>query len=65
LHRLRKEAPGKKFYPVNERAICEYMKKITLEKVLRSLQDEVYEIRVPEPTASRARRAIERMLAIV
>jgi len=65
LHRLRKEAPGKTFYPVNERAICEYMKKITLEKVLRSLQDEVYEIRVPEPTASRARRAIERMLAIV
>jgi quinolinate synthase len=65
LHRLRKKAPGKKFYPVNERAICEYMKKITLEKVLRSLQDEVYEIRVPEPTASRARRAIERMLAIV
>jgi len=64
LHRLRKEAPGKTFYPVNERAICEYMKKITLEKVLRSLQDEVYEIRVPEPTASRARRAIERMLAL-
>ncbi len=65
LHRLRKEAPGKTFYPVNERAICEYMKKITLEKVLRSLQDEVYEVRVPEPTASKARRAIERMLAIV
>lgn len=65
LHRLKKEAPRKTFYPANEKAICEYMKKITLEKVLRSLQDEVYEIRVPEPTASKARRAIERMLAIV
>ncbi len=65
LHRLRKEAPGKAFYPVNERAICEYMKKITLEKVLRSLREEIYEIRVPEPTASKARRAIERMLAIL
>lgn len=65
LHRLKKEASGKAFYPANERAICEYMKKITLEKVLRSLEDEVYEIRVPEPTASKARRAIERMLAIL
>lgn len=65
LHRLKKEAPGKMFYPANEKAICEYMKKITLEKALRSLQEEIYEIRVPEPTASKARRAIERMLAIV
>ncbi|MCI2430014.1 quinolinate synthase NadA [Candidatus Acetothermia bacterium] len=65
LHRMEKEAPGKKFYPANENAICEYMKKITLEKVLRSLREEIYEIRVPEPTASKARRAIERMLAIV
>lgn len=65
LHRLKKETSGKTFYPANERAICEYMKKITLDKVLRSLQEEIYEIRVPEPTASKARRAIERMLAIV
>lgn len=65
LHRLKKETSGKTFYPANERAICEYMKRITLDKVLRSLREEIYEIRVPEPTASKARRAIERMLAIV
>jgi len=64
LHRLNKEAPGKTFYPANERAICQYMKKITLDKVLRSLREEVYEVRVPEQIASKARLAIERMLAL-
>jgi quinolinate synthase len=28
------------------------------------LRDEIYEVKVPEPTADKARRAIERMLAI-
>jgi quinolinate synthase len=32
--------------------------------VYRSLRDMVYEVKVPEETARRARRAIERMLAI-
>jgi quinolinate synthase len=37
---------------------------ITLENLRDSLRDLKHEVRVPEPTASRARRAIERMLAI-
>ena len=64
LHRMRKEAPDKTFYPAKEDAICRYMKMITLEKVLRSLEEEVYVVRVPDPVASRARLAIERMLAL-
>ncbi|MCJ2542399.1 quinolinate synthase NadA [Thermostichus vulcanus] len=64
VHRLQKEMTDKTFYPASERAICQYMKKITLEKVWISLQEEIYEVRVPEPTASKARRAIERMLAL-
>lgn len=65
LHRLKKEASGKRFYPADENAVCQYMKKTTLEKVLRSLRDEVYEVRVPESIANKARLAIERMLALV
>jgi quinolinate synthase len=64
LHRMRKEAPEKTFYPAKEDAVCRFMKMITLEKVLRSLEEEVYVVQVPEPVASRARLAIERMLAL-
>lgn len=65
LHRLKKDAPQKQFIPVKADAICEYMKTITLPKLYRSLRDGVYEVRVPEAIAQRARRAIDRMLEVV
>jgi quinolinate synthase len=40
------------------------MKMITLEKVLWSLEDMKYEVKVPKDIADRARRAIERMVAV-
>ncbi|MEW6758367.1 MAG: quinolinate synthase NadA [Acidobacteriota bacterium] len=64
LHRMRKEAPGKAFYPVSDEMECKYMKRITLEKLLASLEDLVFEVKVPEDVASRARLPIERMVAI-
>ena len=64
LHRLRKENPGKTFYPLLEQAVCPNMKKITLEKVLWSLRDMQTVIRVPEPVSHLARRSIEAMLAV-
>ena len=39
LHRLHKEAPEKRFEAVSEKAICQYMKMITLEKLRDSLRD--------------------------
>lgn len=65
LHRMRKAAPDKVFHPLSEDAVCRFMKRITLEKLYVSLRDLVHPVTVPEPTASRARRAIERMLAAV
>jgi quinolinate synthase len=65
LHRLQKENPGKQFFPLLESAVCPNMKKTTLEKVLWSLQENQTIVRVAEPIASRARKSIEAMLAII
>lgn len=64
LYRMQKENPNKKFIPISDNAICKYMKMITLDKVYRSLTEMVYEVKVPESTAAKAKLAIERMLAI-
>jgi quinolinate synthase len=65
LHKLEKQNPQKKFYPVTRAAYCEFMKMITLEKVLASLEDLQYVVKVPAETAARAKKAIDRMLQIV
>ena len=64
LHRLRKDNPGKKFFPASAEAVCEYMKMITLDKVLRSLEEEIFEVKVPEELAQRAKKPIDRMLGV-
>ena len=64
LHRLRRENPSKRFYPANALASCAYMKVTTLPKVKRALETMTHRITVPAEVAARARRAIERMVAI-
>jgi quinolinate synthase len=64
LHQLRQANPRTVFEPVNSRAVCPYMKMTTPEKLLRSLRDGVDEVTVEPAVAARARRAVERMIAI-
>ena len=64
MYRMKKENPDKVFIPVKENAVCKYMKKITIEKVVDSLVLNQYEVKVPNHIADRARTAIERMLLI-
>lgn len=64
IPRMEKENPGKNFFPAFEGAICEDMKKITLDKILTSLEEEIYEVTLPEDTLAKARKAIERMLEL-
>ena len=63
LHRLRKENPEKEFLPIGDLK-CEDMKKITLEKLRDALEKRQHEVVVPEEIAKKARKAIERMLAV-
>ena len=63
LHRMKKENPEKLFYPAYEDTVCPNMKKITLEKVLWSLEDMKAEILVPEDIRIRALQCLDRMLA--
>ena len=64
LHPLRKANPDKQFYPASEKMICRNMKKISLEDVLRSLEEMSGEVKVPEEIRIPALKAVERMIAI-
>lgn len=64
IHSLKKACPDKTFIPVSDAAACRNMKKITLEKVLWSLEDMQYRITVPEDVRVRARLSLDRMLEV-
>jgi quinolinate synthase len=64
LHRLKKENPGKEFYPASEMSVCNTMKMITLKHIRDSLRDMKHEVKIPEDTAMKSRKAIQRMLEI-
>jgi quinolinate synthase len=65
LHRLTREAPDKRFYAMSERAVCRYMKMITLPKLRDALRDMRHVVTVDPEVAGRARGAIQRMVEIV
>ena len=64
LYKMRQQNPDKNFIPASEKAECQYMKMITLDKVYNALVQEKNQVVVPKEIADKARLAIERMLAI-
>ena len=65
VYRLQKLYPDKIFYPASEKALCPNMKMISLEKILRSLQEMSAVITVPEPIREKAYAPVKRMLEII
>lgn len=70
IHQMRKECPDKEFIPAppidstcgcND---CNYMKLNTLEKIYKSLLEEKYEILIDEDLIHKARKPLEKMLAV-
>jgi len=62
LHRLRLDNPEKQFILGYQEAVCPNMKLNTLDRLYAALKEEKHVVRVPEPVAGQARKALERML---
>jgi len=60
-YRLKKENPKKRFYSLKT-ALCPNMKKITLEKVVRSLDNLKPEVTLPEEIIGKAKIPLQRMI---
>ncbi len=64
IHDLRKVMPDVKYIPAYSGFVCDQMKMITLERVLMSLKEDVYEVKLPERVSENARTAIENMFKV-
>lgn len=64
MYELKQKNPGKKFYPLSENQFCSDMKKITLEKVLRCMQEETGVVKVEDELRNSANAPLNKMLEL-
>jgi len=62
LHTLKKQNPDKAFHPLSLLGDCPNMKLTTLEKILWSLQDMEFEIKLDEEIRKRAEASVQKMV---
>lgn len=62
VERLEKMATGKKIYPTISRMFCEDMKKITPEKIINALKNDVYEIKLETEVIKAAAGCLQKMI---
>jgi len=65
IHALKKQNPQAQFIAASDRAVCPDMKKITLDKIIGSLQDLQYKVMVSEEIRTKAKKAIDIMVEIL
>jgi len=65
IHALKKQNPQAQFIAASDKAVCPDMKKITLDKIIGSLQDLQYKVMVSEEIRTKAKKAIDRMVEIL
>lgn len=64
IERLSREMPDKAFYSAGKARFCFNMKRIRLDDVYRSLDEEIYEVNVPPEIMKKARVSLERMVSV-
>lgn len=64
LHELEKNNPNKRFYIVNNKQVCNNMKKITLEKVYHALATLSPTVELQDSISIEARKPLEKMHAL-
>ena len=64
LYKLRRENPDKEFFLATPHLICPSMKLTTLGWLAHSLENMVYKIEVPDDVCGKAKKALDRMLAV-
>ncbi len=64
MYELEQKNPGKKFYPLVSGQICPDMKKVTLEKVLKCMEEESGVVEVGEELRNSAIASLGRMLEL-
>ncbi len=62
IDRLKRDHPGKRFFPLSPFAVCRNMKMIDLPGVVWALDNEEHEVVVPEDVRIKAQSALARML---
>ena len=60
--RLREVLPEKSVYPLSYGMVCVNMKKIGLEDIKKSLENNTFEVEVPNGVLVRARASLEKMM---
>ena len=65
IHALKKQNPEAEFFPASRRGICPNMKKISVDKVIASLENMQYEITVAGEIRLKAKKALDRMVEIL
>ena len=64
FYQLKKKNPDKIFYTAGNMQICPNMKKISLDKVIDALENEVTEVIMDEGFMKRAHAPMKRMLEL-
>jgi len=65
IHALKKQNPNAEFIAPTDRAVCPNMKKITLDKIVASLDELQYRITVPEEIRVKAKISLDRMIEVL